>query len=258
MHQPFSFRRFRRLFVRHTVEHLPGYLMATAVLAGAMFLIMGFMAYILKGPWMLNWQGSFFRTFLLAAGGIFTSNILADFGDKRKATTALTLPASHLEKYLVAWFYSLPIFLLVYISVFYVVNLAVAYSNNGQGPPPQVLNVFSPHEKIYGIFWVFTMVHGVALWGAIFFEQMHYIKTAFAFFLLLGVIATINFLALKGLLGSGVRFVAPFASAVLADGKQVYNINLPDWHMAWLDLLPVGIAGLLWVAAYFRVTEKQI
>lgn len=256
--QQFSFARFGRLFSRHTAEHLPAYLMAAAVLAGAMLVVMGFVTYLQRSAPTVSAQQVFFILFLLASGSVFASNLFAQFGDRRQATAALTLPASHLEKYLVVWLYSVPIFLLVFVPLFYLVTAAVVYGGAAPGQEPALLNPFAGENSPVGTLLFFAMFQAMGLWGAIFFEKAHFIKTAFVVFGLLAVLSTLNYQALKLLLVRELRFMPPFTDAMFTEGKQLYSLALPDAQAHWLALVPLALAGLLWLAAYARITEKQL
>ncbi|WP_375418695.1 hypothetical protein [uncultured Hymenobacter sp.] len=256
--QVFDFGRFSRLFARHTAEHLRGYLLTAAVGAGGMLLILGFIAYLNKSAPAPSHQGTFFVLFLLGGGSIFASTVFAQFGDRRQASVALLLPASHLEKYLVVWLYSVPLFLLVFIPLFYLAAALVVHVAAAPGQTPELLNLFKARQDFYGVFWFFFLLHAVCLWGAVYFEKAHFIKTGFAVFLGLAVLSLLNFQVLKGLLGGDVRFTPPFTGAGLKEGEAFYTLTLPETQAAWLALLPLALAGLLWLAAYFRVTEKQL
>lgn len=256
--QTFDFGRFARLFARHTAEHLRGYLMTAAVGAGGMLLVMGFVTYLAHGALGLNTQSVFFIVFLLGGGSIFASTVFAQFGDRRQASVALLLPASHLEKYLVAWLYSVPLFLLGFLPLFYLADALTAYVGAAPGQTPELLNLFKARQDFAGVFWWFFLLSGVCLWGAIYFEKMHFVKTAFCAFVLLGVVSGLNFRVLKSLLDTDVRFTPPFTVADFMEAGTPYTLPLPDAQAAWLSLVPVALAGLLWLAAYFRLTEKQL
>lgn len=258
VNQVFSLPRFGRLFSRHTAEHWSSYAMAAAVLAGLLALLLGITAYQLGGTIPVGPQGGFFTLFMVLAGTMFTSNVFAQFGERRQATVALLLPASHLEKYLVAWLYSLPLFLLVFTGVFYLVDAAVLYAGAGPGQQPEFFNVVATDGRASNLFWTLALLHGAWLWGAIYFEKTHFIKTGFGVFVLLGALVFVNFQALKGLLGAQIRFAPPFSGAMLVENGQDYSLTLPAAQTAWLGLVPVTLAALLWLAAYFRVTEKQL
>ena len=258
VNQTFNIARFGRLFSRHTAEHLRAYLMTAAVGLGGMLLIMGFLTYIQKSAPSQSGQSVMFTLFLLGGGAIFASSIFSQFGDKRQATVALLLPASHLEKYLVAWLYSLPLFLLVFIPLFYLADAAVVYVGAAPGQTPEVLNLFADPGQFSDIFWSLTILHAVALWGAIYFEKAHFIKTAFVVFGLFGVLSVLNYQALKLLISPEVRPMPLFTKVVLTEGSKFYSLDVPEGQMVWLSAVPVALAALLWAAAYFRVTEKQL
>ncbi|MDO7846946.1 hypothetical protein Q5H92_11300 [Hymenobacter sp. M29] len=259
--QTFSFPRFARLFGRHTAEHLPAYLLTAAVGLGLMFVVMGFLTYLQKSAPSVMAQGIFFMLFVLGGGVVFASTVFAQFGERRRASVALLLPASHFEKWLVAWLYSLPIFLLAFTPLFYLADAAVVYAGVGPGQTPEVVNIFaaSARQEIGGVLWFLTLLNGVGLWGAIYFEKAHFIKTAFAVLLLMGVLSTLNHQVLKLIVGKAdMRVAPPFTAVVFSEGQQFFRIGLPDDQMNWLAWVPLLLAGLLWLASYFRVTEKQL
>ncbi len=119
MKKTFSLNRFGRLFKKHTKEHYRNYLMSIAVLVGVMILGGSFLVYMADVQLDKNIQTFLFFTIMLLAGTIFTSSVFADLGEKKKAIAWLTLPASHFEKYLVAWIYSFLLFIIVYTLIFY-------------------------------------------------------------------------------------------------------------------------------------------
>ena len=256
--QTFSFARFGRLFGRHTAEHLPAYLMTAAVGAGGMLVVLGFLTYLQGSAPSIVGQQVFFTLFLLAGCTIFTSTVFAQFGDKRQASVALTLPASHLEKFLVAWTYSLPVFLLAFIPLFYLADAAVVYAGVAPGQVPELLDLVAARQDMAGTLAMLTALHAAWLWGAIRFENKHFIRTGFAVLLLLGGLSVVNFQVLKQVVGPELLAAIPFTSLRFTESKQLYTLALPDAQGHWSALVPLVLAGLLWVAAYFRLTEKQL
>ncbi|MBS1532990.1 MAG: hypothetical protein JSU01_22005, partial [Bacteroidetes bacterium] len=103
MNNFFNFRRFSRLFVKHTAEHYRTYLMSAAVLAGVLLLGGSFLFFIVPDLPDAGLQTAIFVVVLLVAGTLFTSTVFSDFGDKHKAIPALALPATAFEKFLVGW-----------------------------------------------------------------------------------------------------------------------------------------------------------
>jgi len=256
MHNLFSPTRFVRLFQKHTAEHWKNYLMGAGVLAGALLLVLGFLSYMNNGAPSVRVQAVFFGMFMLGAGFLFTSHIFADFSSKSRAIVALSLPASHLEKYAVAWVYSFLFFLLAYTGIFYLVDMLVLAMIKPTAP---LLNLFSPSEKAYYAFLLFATVHSLSFWGALFFEKLAFIKTAVAFFAALMLVSMLNYQFLKSTLGIDLRFSLPFLSADFIENQREYYRLTPSGFQQYLPELVLAIlAVLLWLAAYARLREKQL
>jgi hypothetical protein len=258
MSQFFSLSRFGRLFSKHTTEHWGGYLMATGVLLGGIGLVLGFVAYMNHGPMEHIVQTVIFTMGLLSSGAFFTSTVLADYSNKRQATAALMLPASHWEKYLVGWLYSVPIFLAIYVGCFYLVDFVVLQVDSHAGPDPGIVPLFSNDSRLYLALLGYLVVNAVFLWGGIFFEKQHFVRTAFALLLLGAVVVLVNMQAVQQLMGREVSGVVPFSGMSFHEGKSWYSVNLEPVQNNWFGLVPLGVMLLAWAAAYARVTEKQI
>ena len=119
MNSIFSMDRFIRLFYKHTKEHYRNYLMSLAVLVSVMILGGSFLVYMAEIQLDRNIQTFLFFTIMLLAGTVFTSSVFTDLGEKKKAIAWLILPASHFEKWLVAWLYSFLLFISYAFSLIY-------------------------------------------------------------------------------------------------------------------------------------------
>lgn len=252
MSQYFNLTRFGRLFRKHSIEHLGSYGMGMAVLFGGMLLVMGFLSYLQGSPPSPNGQGVFYMLFLLAAGFFFASLAFSQFSEQRQAALALTLPTSQLEKYALAWLYSLPIFLVVYTAVFYGADWLVLHVMSQQEAPP-LLDLFT--SSTLDILGVYLVVHSLALWGSIFYQRLQFVKTAFVAFAGLGLLGLLNYQTLKTLISHNLVFTLPLSDVHFQDGSA---LALPDAQTHWLTLLPLALTALLWLAAYARLTEKQL
>lgn len=82
-----------------------------------------------------------------------------------------------------------------------------------------------------GIFWFFTLLGALGLWGSIYFEKAQFIKTAFGVFVLLGVLSAINFQVVKKLISKNLRYGPPFAGLSLVEGGQQYGLALADGQL---------------------------
>jgi hypothetical protein len=257
MSQLFSFSRFQRLFGKHTAEQMSSYLLATGVLV-LLGVVLGLMAYFSPWPVMPDTQSVVFVMGLLGAGSFFTSTVFVPYGEKKQATAALMLPASHWEKFLVGWLYSVPIFLVVYVVCFYVIDVLVVNLDDWHGQTPQVVSLFSGEHKLYIWLIVYVVVNALFLWGSIFFAKQHFVRTAFGLLLGAVVLVVANFQAVQALVGRSMNTVMPFASMTFQEDKEWYTLSLPPAQSGWLLLVPLGVMLLGWAAAYTRLTEKQI
>ena len=261
MNQSFNLARFGQLFRKHTVEHGSGYLLGVGVLLGVLGALMGFLAYVKDGPFEAEEQAVCFVLGLLGVGTFFTSTLFADYGDRRRATAALLLPASQWEKYLVGWLYALPLFLAAYIGCFYLVDSVVLALDNWAGPRPALVPLFSNESHLYLSLLVYTLLSAGFLWGSIFFRRQHFVRTAFS--LILGLVALwlANSWIGKALVSSKISAPMPLSPVRLEGGtmEQAYRVALTPEMAFWLAAVPLLLLLLLaWWGTYAQLTEKQI
>lgn len=258
MHETFSFSRFARLFVKHTAEHYRTYLMAMAVLTGFLVLSGSFLFLVDPDFPDPGFQEASYAIVLFVAGGLFASGIFTDYGDKNRAIPALTLPATTFEKFLVGWLWSYPIFLLVYTGVFYLALFGLSHIHHSVVRGHFIyFTMWQPEVSV--MLTIFTELHALALFGAIFFKKLHFIRTGFAFFIAFAVVLLLNTLLLKILTGvQVVKAAIPFGYLNLFVGDRFYSINTGD--RGWLPIrgLILVVAVLTWVAAYYRLKEKRV
>ncbi|MBJ6142544.1 hypothetical protein [Hymenobacter sp. BT559] len=250
MNQSFNLARFGRLLRKHTAEHVMSYALGAGVLLGGMLAVMGFLTYM-GGGLSHDQQEILFTLFLLAAGTFFATTVLAEYGTGSRAALALMLPASQLEKYLVAWVFSLPVFLAIFVADFYLVDwLMISLSSE----PDTVASVFHT-EMLTSLGGVFLVVHGVALLGSISFRRQQFIKTGFLLFAAMVVLVVVNYQVLSAMVGPELRMSLPFTSVNLNNSPSV---SLPEAKSRLLLLPLLALVPLLWAAAYARLTEKQL
>ncbi|WP_276497475.1 hypothetical protein [Pontibacter litorisediminis] len=257
MSRHFNFRRFGMLFKQHIAEQYKSYLMSLVVLTGFLALIMGFVAYVQDRPLNVTMQEFMFIMPLLLAGAIFSSNTFAALGDKKKAIASLTLPASHLEKYLLGWLFSYVIFLILYTASFYGVLTVVLSMDNWHGEEKQVLNIFSGNT-FKNVVGAYAMVHAVALVGSVYFEKGHFIKTAFVFFIFMVVLVTLNEQVMQLVLGHDVA-ATPLGQVRFTENDRLFIVAPPEAVSKWISTISsIVLIGILWLASYARLREKQV
>jgi hypothetical protein len=257
MSQFFNLTRFGRLLRKHTSENLRSYLMSTAVLAGGVLIVLGVPTYLRHWPLDHEMQLVLFMFGLIAAGGIFTASVFSAVGDPRSAAPMLLLPASHFEKYLIAWLYSLPVFLIVYTSVFMLVNISILQVAS-EGHSYEVYDFSRGVREWATPLLSYALLQSVVLYGAIYFKRLQVIKTAFLLFGFLVVLSLANRQFMKMLLPDSVP-IFPFADVWVGDKSQRAVLALPidQWQLIMV-LGALALATLLWLAAYARLTEKQL
>jgi len=251
MSQYINLTRFGHLVRKHLGEHATGYLLGAAVLLGGQLLLLGFCTYVQHRPLNEAMQAILFSLLLLGAGSFFASTAFAQFGAGQQAALALTLPASQLEKYLLAWLVSLPAFLLVFVAEFYLADWLVMHLVS---PTPGALLPLLGGHEVPGL-RLFLALHGLALFGSICFPRLAFVKTAFLGFGGALVLGLANFQWLNSWLGGQLGMAIPFGAAGL---HNFGSLLLPPAQERWLVVLPLALALLLWAAAYARLTEKQL
>lgn len=254
MNDIFNTRRFIMLFKKHTIEHYKSYAMSLLVLMGVLLLGIGYVSYMQDAPMEVPMQMAVFGIMLLMAGTIFTSTVFADLGDKKSAIASLTLPVSHLEKYLVAWLYSFIIFQLVYTGGFYLVIMLFLNMKQVPGHAAILFDVFDPNLTM--AFVLFAMLHSISFFGAIFFNKLHFIKTGFVFFLTAVFVVIANKGFMEVLVDRSIIRAVPFVQLVYMDNKVVSFVDHP--LVPGLTYAFIGFAVILWTAAYYRLKEKQV
>lgn len=259
MNNTFSFKRFGLLFKKHTAENYRTYLMAVGVLIAMLFLLMGFVVFVDAGHLPPNVQNFLFHWFMLFSGSIFTSMIFAEMGDKKKAIPALTLPASHFEKFLVAWIYSFLIFQVIFVAAFYAIDfIIIFFSKPDDGQKDKIIHVFSKDEIAHNAFLLYAIVHGVVLCGAIFFEKLHYIKTSALFFGLVLTLVFMNQYAIHSFTREEDVRTLLFQFVSIREGEMYWRFDIPDSNMIYYNLTGLVVVGFLWSSAYFRLKEKEV
>jgi hypothetical protein len=254
----FNLRRFGLLFRKHTVENYKSYLMSLIVLVGIMALVMGFVAYNSSGKLVTGLQELFFMLFLVGAGTVFTSTVFSELGEQKRAIAFLTLPASLLEKYLVAWIYSFLIYLLIYIPAFYLVASVIISIGGKGGEDAELLNLFGPHSNVDKVIFLYAFLHAVSLIGAVFFRKAHFIKTVFILFLGFFAVTILNQLLLQAMLGHADLSAIPLSGATITEDGQGYKLGVPDADLSFTWIVSIGFILIIWAAAYFKLKEKQV
>jgi hypothetical protein len=151
----------------------------------------------------------------------------------------------------------------VYIVTFYLVSsvfLAMYhnYINKTYYLKHGLINIFQ-NEAIRTSFLLFAAFHAIMLLGAIAFKKMHFLKTCFILFLSYLFLLLINRLILQAMTGQIFLTAHPFMNLfrLVGDG-QTYEIKAGHFYSQLSYSTLILITLILWVAAYFKLKEKQV
>lgn len=158
---------------------------------------------------------------------------------------------------MVGWFYSYFIFMLAYTAVFFIALYGLSSFRTWENRTFLISGL--GREVIIIIFVLYSFLHAIALFGAIGFKRLHFIKTAFLFFLGYAVLMLLNYLFLHQITGARLAHVdIPFAGlSFIADGKY-YVIQLSQSEIPTFLILSVVVSLLLWTSAYYKLKEQQV
>ncbi|WP_316745666.1 hypothetical protein [Pedobacter gandavensis] len=259
MNNIFNLSRFLQLFVKHTQEYYKTYLLSVGVIVALLATTLGYVSYLSSGNLGIKSQFTIFFCFFIGAGSIFTSMIFSDLGNSRKSIATLMLPASHFEKYLVAWIYSFLIYQLIFVLSFYAVDLLVlTVQNSGTDKKMEVLNLQTP-GLTYGMALItFAVLHSLAFLGAVFFEKLHFIKTAFTVAVICLFFILINQPLASAILGIKLEKVVPLVNATLREADVRYSLEAQSSIKPIMIGMTYTIVLILWIGAYFKLKEKQV
>jgi len=259
MNNTFSFARFLRLFNKHTREQYKAYLMSAAVLAGVLVLTLGLITYSNDGSLPARVQLTTFGIFLLFSGTIFTSMVFLELGNQKKAIPALTLPVSHFERFIAGWIYSFVIFQLVFFILFFAIDILVLSLGNINPLVHNELLRMDPKDLETDVIYLgFMFLNSAALLGAIYFQKMHFIKTAFALFIFVAIVSVINAIMVHLLFGSNIHAGAPFKGIFIEENSHYFHLQPTDGGQAIFVALICTLVVVLWITAFFRLKEKQV
>lgn len=256
MNNLFSLQRFGWLFNKHTKEHYKSYLISLAVMAAVLTLILTYMIPVNRLGGEV--QDAIFGLVLIGAGFIFTSSIFSEFGDRKSSSSALTLPVSHLERFAVAWLYSLVIFQLVYTVVFFVINNIVDLYKVNESDS---MNTFLGNGGSYFSWYLYySFFHSLAFLGAIVFKKWNYRKTTFISTLFFAILIIFNKVVMGLIFDSSVsKSLLPFSKITINDTESnIYSISAKEWFTPIFIALIIICTVSLWAATYFKLKEKQV
>ncbi|GAB3831225.1 hypothetical protein GCM10028895_48320 [Pontibacter rugosus] len=111
---------------------------------------------------------------------------------------------------------------------------------------------------MYMAFVYYALLHGLAIWGSTFFQKGHFIKTAFAFIVVAGVLIILNEQLMQLVWGRDINGAMPFTSISFKEGEEQASVAFPEAYSTLLSFIPLVLAALFWAASYKLLQEKQV
>lgn len=244
------------LISRQFKEQTKMYLIAIALLFG----LLCFMFLLVH-----NWRDSFtgavengvFLIGLFLSGGLFTNSMFKEFSSAPEGIWLLNVPATQIEKVVSAVILSTLVFLVAYISIFFVVDelyLNLTGQPKGQGISKMFNNDFRQFIFLYLIF------NGLILLGRVCFVKHSFLKTMAVIIAGFALLNTLNNTLLEYMIPDlSVTSSMPWSSFQFRQSGENIHVNLPNKTQAILTpfiwtLTPV----FLWVITWLKVKEKEI
>lgn len=274
MNQFFSFKRFSLLVSKHWADNKKRYTLAILAFIG--LLITWFVFSILTGfdrvPMGRQVQMITFFFSLFTVGTFYASQFFNELGTRPKAINFLLVPASAFEKLLCSLLYTVVLFLVVFITSYYAVDMLMVGIAKAITPTVQtgekiaVANVFDMvsipfnNDTTLNFLFFFLSIQSAFLLGSVYFEKYSFIKTIIGGFIVGFIVFCLTFLFYEELLPPG-HHPKGFLTSYLVhvDGINDRLVQIPDWIGKVLRfLLLYGIAPFLWIVTYYRLKEKQV
>jgi len=278
MNQTFSLPRFGRLLYKYLSDNRGQLLTSLALLTG--ILLIGAVIFYRDLPF----QADLNRTISLFLFGwpiwyVFTWQQVEVLNNRERTMSYLLQPASQLEKFLLIWLISGIGFLIVFFSLFFIVDaLGVAYVNGTNWTPEQVQAIRNV-DGLFTIKPIFQSDHGwPPVHALVLIGLLHpFCLAAFLFVKryslpIVGVLILVTLAAGFFLNSSFVSWLLDAPKAVQAlpfgqtsveystgKGSLFRKLELPQplGDIIRYSTLAVGIV-LLYIIAFFRLKEREV
>ncbi len=266
MNNVFSLTRFGLLSRRHFSQYIRTYMVSALVFAGLGALL--FILLISSGNETVP-AGTQYAVYLITIYSglfIFTSSVFQPFQRPREATFNLMLPASIVEKYLLAWLLSLVFYSICAHGVFFAVRFFIVQYYAAQG---YAVGSMWTYDRLYAqpdgylLFYIlglaYLFVHATALLGSAMFRKRPALLSALALLVFIVLYWYFNTSMVRALLSSDVEqaSIVPFMPTYVKADEVVYTVSIGNW-LYWVFGFCMLLIGLLWFAAYLKLKEKEI
>jgi hypothetical protein len=265
MDNTFSFSRLGLLIKKQWYDNSRLYILSALALIGLLILIFTIWWLANKYDYQFTEASThiIFLIVLFVSGLVFASTTYATLGDKAKGIYWLSVPATSLEKLLCGFFYSCIVFMVLYLTSFWLIK-HITFFLIELNPQNKLIRVDSNDifEKVVipNFLYAFFALQALFLLGSVYFEKFAFIKTIL-------VILFIGFLFIMFVMFLGNNLLPRNFGTRGFSEFRVYDGNDEGpriYHLAgWIGNLIESLVKLIWVpvfltVAYFRLKEKEI
>jgi len=263
MNNIFNTQRFG-LLLKKTLLERPVQLLGFTAMSYALTLII----YIAAKSFMFIGAAphlSFIWGFLLGSS-FLASSVFGYFSTNASGSSYLSLPASHLEKWLCGALIAGVIYPILFLVFYRLVDITFV-SIYHKGLDPESPFYKRDYESVYlfdfmgniamDTYRLFLLMTGAALVGSLYFNKLPFIKVMMGMCLLCLGVMGLNIVIAK-LMFDNVADAAPFSHVTLSVGKEEASIDLPErvgqvFQFSLWYVLP----AVLWLLSFTRLKEKQ-
>lgn len=257
MNNSFSFSRLGLLIRKQWSDNAKLYSLSVLALIGLLTIIFIFWATANGNRYDEQDTYVIFFILLFGTGLIFASTTFSTLGNKAKGTYWLSIPATHLEKLLCGIFYSLFVFFVVFTAGFLIVQQITFMLIRLD--PDNIIRPMRHWKKTAALFfYIFIALQSLFILGSVFFEKFAFIKTTLAALFIIFLFIITGILLAKNLLPHNSNLQGLTAFRVYGNNEvKLYRLSpwIGDALIACTKLI---WAPVFWVAAYFRLKEKEI
>ena len=249
----FNFPRFLLLQRNEVLDCLPRLIRYSValMLIGLVFYGIGAMGASFNAAQSFGFYQSVFPSVLLLGGALFTGTIFRALHTPLEDIHYLMQPVSTLERMLVKYLASGPLFV-IYVMLAYLVFeiCAQLLSNTLLGYSGQFVDFSSP--TVTGSISSYLKTHAFIFAGAIFFSSYTIVKTVVTYLLLMGSGVFVAWQTLR------FRFSSYFDGWMLVPNENMtFDLDIPlqAWHF---DVLSVLLCGWILYLAYLWLVDYEV
>ena len=213
-----------------------------------------------------HFQVGYYFVGLFISGLLSASFLFSDLRNKPRAISHMMIPASQLEKVLCLMFFGVVVFWVGYSVVFTCINWIFVNLSNARGRrSEEVINVLTINRyhnpfldtSSSSLYYIYFAVHAMFALGSVNFARYAFFKTLIIF-LIFWLIFFFLPVFIHQFLPPGV-WLSSLISYEVFDHRENFVLKLPAWFgVSTYIFFCFTISVVLWIATYFRFTERQI